>query len=137
MNASNDTSAAAAVQETPRATGGVSLSLEGVEKIYRTDKVETIALSKVNLEIAGGRFSPGDPHRYKTLVGNLYDHDYFLVTSDFDAYFAKQREIDKAYQDTEHWTKMAILNTARMGWFSSDRTIAGYARDIWNTRSLK
>ncbi|GAJ00833.1 unnamed protein product, partial [marine sediment metagenome] len=74
---------------------------------------------------------------YRSLVGHLYEHDYFLVTVDFDGYFTKQREVDKAYQNINGWTKMAILNTANMGWFSSDRTIAGYARDIWNTRSLK
>ena len=86
-------------------------------------------------QIAGGTFSKGEPHRYKSLVGNLYEHDYFLVTADFDSYYEKQREVDLVYQDIFLWTKMAILNTARMGWFSSDRTIQGYAKDIWGTKS--
>jgi starch phosphorylase len=51
---------------------------------------------------------------------------------DFEAYWDMQRHIDDVYRDTEKWAKMAILNTARMGWFSSDRTIRGYAKDIWN-----
>ncbi len=86
-------------------------------------------------QIAGGTFSQDDPHRYQSLVSNLYEHDYFLVTVDFDSYFEKQREVDLVYQDQFQWTKMAILNTAGMGWFSSDRTIQGYAKDIWRTKS--
>ena len=94
-------------------------------------------LANVLEQIAGGKFSTGDADRYKSLVSNLYDHDYFLVTADFDAYYAKQRDVDVAYGDVARWMKMAILNTARMGWFSSDRTIKGYAHDIWGVRSLR
>ncbi|RMF39841.1 MAG: glycogen/starch/alpha-glucan phosphorylase [Alphaproteobacteria bacterium] len=86
--------------------------------------------------IARGHFSPGEPDRYAGLVEGLYRHDYFLVTCDFDAYFRTQREIDAAFCQTGDWTRMAIMNTAGVGWFSSDRAIAGYARDIWNARSL-
>ncbi|MCP4182234.1 MAG: glycogen/starch/alpha-glucan phosphorylase [Hyphomicrobiales bacterium] len=92
-------------------------------------------LSRLLGQIVGGTFSKDEPHRYKSLVGNLYEHDYFLVTVDFDSYFEKQREADSDYQDIVKWTKMAILNTAGMGWFSSDRTIQGYAKDIWETKS--
>ncbi|WP_419762671.1 glycogen/starch/alpha-glucan phosphorylase [Defluviimonas aestuarii] len=94
-------------------------------------------LARVLGQIAGGVFSGADRGRYEALVANLYAHDYFLVTCDFDAYFAAQREVDTAYRDTACWGRMAVLNTARMGWFSSDRTIADYAREIWNTGSLK
>ena len=94
-------------------------------------------LKRVLGQIADGAFSDGDKERYRALVGNLHDHDYFLVTCDFDAYFAEQRNVDAAYRDTSRWTRMAVLNTARVGWFSSDRTIEGYARDIWNARSLR
>jgi starch phosphorylase len=59
------------------------------------------------------------------------------VTCDFDDYFRTQREIDRDYRDGDAWTRKAILNTARMGWFSSDRTISGYARDIWNVNGLR
>ena len=94
-------------------------------------------LARVLGQVADGAFSDGDKERYKALVGNLYEDDYFLVTSDFDAYFAAQRDVDAAYGDTSRWSRMAVLNTARVGWFSSDRTIGGYARDIWNARSLR
>lgn len=92
-------------------------------------------LARVLDQIAGGRFSPGEPDRFAALVGRLYEHDYFLVTCDFDSYFATQRQIDTDFNDTAAWTRKAILNTARMGWFSSDRTISGYADEIWNVHS--
>ncbi len=89
-------------------------------------------LKRVLGQIAGGLFSPGEEHRYATLVGRLYDDDYFLVTCDFDDYFARQRGVDEAFRDHAAWARTAALNTARIGWFSSDRSILGYARDIWN-----
>jgi len=82
--------------------------------------------------IASGVFSPDDPNRYRDLVGGLYDHDWFMVARDFDAYAAAQRQIDGIWQTPRQWHAMAIRNTAHMGWFSSDRTIGEYARDIWN-----
>ena len=88
-------------------------------------------LSRVLGQIADGLFSPNDRHRYGGLVGRLYDHDYFLVSCDFDSYFATQRVVDAEFGDTVGWTRKAILNTARVGWFSSDRTITSYAKDIW------
>ncbi len=88
-------------------------------------------LGRVLNQIAGGVFSPSEPSRFKSLVQRMYEHDYFLVTCDFDDYFDTQRKVDTAFQDQTGWTRMSILNTARVGWFSSDRTIAGYAKDIW------
>lgn len=93
-------------------------------------------LTRVLGQIADGAFSSGDVDRYAALVQRLYEDDYFLVTCDFDTYFDMQRVVDTAYRDTVGWTKLTALNTARMGWFSSDRTIAGYARDIWNVKPL-
>jgi len=93
-------------------------------------------LSRVLEQIENGLFSPDDPDRFKGLVNNLRSHDYFLVTCDFDDYFAVQRRVDTAYADQDEWSRMAVMNTAGVGWFSSDRTISGYARDIWNVRSL-
>ncbi|WP_299791598.1 glycogen/starch/alpha-glucan phosphorylase [uncultured Marivita sp.] len=93
-------------------------------------------LQRVLGQIAEGRFAPQDPSRYHGLVGMLYDHDYFLVTCDFDSYFDTQRRADTAYQNPQNWAAMAIANTASMGWFSSDRTIKGYARDIWGAESV-
>ena len=81
--------------------------------------------------IASGVFSPDDPDRYKGLVQGLYDHDWFMVAADFDAYAAAQRQVDARWADRAGWGRSAILNTANVGWFSSDRTIADYAREIW------
>lgn len=94
-------------------------------------------LTRVLGQIADGTFSGDDSDRYAALLRNVWDHDYFLVTCDFDSYFDTQRKVDAVYRDPEAWTRMAALNTAGMGWFSSDRTIRGYASDIWNARSLK
>ncbi|WP_421979356.1 glycogen/starch/alpha-glucan phosphorylase [Roseibium sp.] len=93
-------------------------------------------LTRVLNQIADGLFSPGDPGRYHGLVRLLHEHDYFLVTCDFDGYFDTQRQVDTAFVDHARWARMAALNTSRSGWFSSDRTIRGYAADIWNTSSL-
>ncbi len=82
--------------------------------------------------IASGVFSPDDPNRYRDLIGGLYDHDWFMVARDFDAYVAAQAEADRIWQNRRKWYSMAIRNTAHMGWFSSDRTIRQYAEDIWH-----
>jgi starch phosphorylase len=81
--------------------------------------------------ISSGVFSPDDPHRYRDLIGGLYDHDWFMVARDFDAYAAAQVEVDEIWMDKRRWNAMAIRNTARVGFFSSDRTIRQYAQDIW------
>ncbi len=81
--------------------------------------------------IASGVFSPDDPGRYAGLMGGLYDGDWFMVAADFDDYAAAQRRVDARFVDRDAWTASAIRNVARVGWFSSDRTIREYARDIW------
>ena len=78
-----------------------------------------------------GAFSTGEPDRYHDITGNLRGPDYFLVCSDFADYWRAQREVDAAYRTPEAWVRMAALNSARSGWFSSDRTIRGYMADIW------
>lgn len=89
-------------------------------------------LAEVLDQIESGVFSPDDPGRYAGLAGNLRHHDWFLVAADFAAYYDTQRRIDRAWRDPEAWTRSAVLNTAHMGPFSSDRTIRGYAREVWN-----
>ena len=76
-------------------------------------------------------FSPDDPNRYRDLIGGLYDHDWFMVARDFDAYAAAQRDIDELWNKPRKWYSMAIRNTAHVSWFSSDRTISQYAKEIW------
>jgi len=88
-------------------------------------------LSQALNAIASGVFSHDDPDRYRDLVGGLYDHDWFMVAADFDAYAAAQRRVDAVWRDQPAWNAMAIRNTARMEWFSSDRAIRQYAADIW------
>ena len=89
-------------------------------------------LQQIIRQLETGFFSDGDTDRYHDILDNIKHHDYFQVVPDFEAYWDIQRHIDEVYQKPEEWAKMAILNTARMGWFSSDRTIRGYAKDIWN-----
>ncbi len=85
--------------------------------------------------IAEGRFSADQPGRYHDLVHRIWHHDYFLVASDFDAYHAAQAQVDAAYADRDAWVKMAAMNTARSGFFSSDRTIRSYMAEIWDIPS--
>lgn len=87
-------------------------------------------------QIASGLFSGGDRERYAAVVHNLRHHDYFLVCSDFDDYWRVQRAVDTAYQDPADWMQRAARNTARSGWFSSDRTIRGYMADVWGAKPL-
>jgi len=84
--------------------------------------------------IASGVFSPDDRDRYKGLMGGLYDSDWFLVAADFDSYAQAQRAVDARWIDEAGWRKAAIHNIANVGWFSSDRTIGEYARDIWGVK---
>ncbi|MBT8142183.1 MAG: glycogen/starch/alpha-glucan phosphorylase [Gammaproteobacteria bacterium] len=89
-------------------------------------------LQEIITQLESGFFSDGESERYRDILDNIKNHDYFQVVPDFAAYWDTQRKIDTVYQQPQVWAKMAILNTARMGWFSSDRTIRGYAKDIWN-----
>ena len=90
-------------------------------------------LKQVIESIRTGVFSPSEPNRYHDLIRGLLDHDYFLVTADFAAYSEALGKADAVWRDKAHsWTKKAVHNTARLGWFSADRTIRDYARDIWN-----
>jgi starch phosphorylase len=88
-------------------------------------------LAQALAAIASGVFSPDDPDRYKGLVGGLYEGDWFMLAADFDSYAAAQRTVDRRWADRADWNAAAIRNVARVGWFSSDRTIREYAKDIW------
>ncbi|MGE3692081.1 MAG: glycogen/starch/alpha-glucan phosphorylase [Novosphingobium sp.] len=81
--------------------------------------------------ISSGVFSPDDPTRYTDLMGGIYDHDWFMVAADFDSYLAAQRDVERRWEDRAAWREAAIRNIANVGWFSSDRTISEYAKEIW------
>ncbi len=102
-------------------------------EVYRSDR----RLKAVLDALASGTFSPGEPGLFRPIVDSLLNGgDPYLVLADFAAYCAAQEEVEKAYRDPDRWTRMAILNVARSGKFSSDRTIREYAREIWGIRPV-
>ncbi len=86
--------------------------------------------------IASGQFSSGDTRLFQPIVDSLLYHDEYMLCADFASYINCQAQVAEAYADTERWTTMSILNVARSGFFSSDRTIAEYNRDIWRASLL-
>ena len=89
-------------------------------------------LSQAVSAVSSGVFSPDDPNRYRDLMNGLYQRDWFMVAADFDSYATCQREVDDVWRNSPDWYARAIRNVARVGWFSSDRTIRQYAKEIWN-----
>jgi starch phosphorylase len=86
--------------------------------------------------IAEGFFSRGDPTLFRPLIDGLMHWDPYLVLADFQAYSECQAQVSRAYADIERWTVMSILNVARSGKFSSDRTVREYVDHIWRTPSV-
>ncbi|NTV96683.1 MAG: glycogen/starch/alpha-glucan phosphorylase, partial [Thiobacillus sp.] len=82
--------------------------------------------------IRDGCFCRGDRHVFQPLVDNLINHDPYMLLADYQSYVDCQTRVGEAYRDKEHWSRMAILNVARSGKFSSDRTIRDYCREIWH-----
>jgi glycogen phosphorylase len=95
------------------------------------------ALEDVLDAVGGGVFSPDDRSRYSGLVHGLRHHDHFMVAADFDDYRYAQTAVSTLWHDRAQWWKKSILNTARMGWFSSDRAIGEYAREIWRAEPVR
>jgi len=87
-------------------------------------------------QIASGYFSHGDKGLFHPLVDNLLNRDSYLVAADYAAFIAQQDAVDAAYRDVEGWTRKSILNTARCGFFSSDRAVRQYCEDIWKIAPL-
>jgi starch phosphorylase len=86
--------------------------------------------------IVEGRFSPDDKTRHNGLVDAIWNHDPFLVASDFDSYLACQSQVDSLFAQPDDWNRLVLRNIAGSGYFSSDRTIKGYMNDIWDVKSL-
>lgn len=87
--------------------------------------------------IANGFFSSEDPTLFKPITDHLLDHDTYMLLADFDAYVKCQGEVSKAYLDPPRWHSMAVKNIAKMGMFSSDRTIREYAKEIWGAEPVQ
>jgi len=88
-------------------------------------------------QLRSGHFSHGDGELFRPLVDNLLDHDPFLLLADYQAYIDCQDLVSAAYRDQERWVRMSILNVARMGKFSSDRSIREYCDNIWKIQPVK
>ncbi|MGA7210714.1 MAG: glycogen/starch/alpha-glucan family phosphorylase, partial [Pseudolabrys sp.] len=82
--------------------------------------------------LANGTFSREEPDRFLPIVHSLLDYDRFMVAADFDCYWQAQRQVDALWRSPREWWRTSILNTARMSWFSSDRAIRDYGREIWH-----
>jgi starch phosphorylase len=86
--------------------------------------------------IGSGRFSNGDRGLFRPLIDSLIYHDEYMVLADYQAYVDCQDLVAVAFKDKTRWTRSSILNTVRMGKFSSDRSIAEYCRDIWGATPI-
>jgi starch phosphorylase len=93
-------------------------------------------LAAVVQTLASGEFSPDEPERFAPIVQSLLDYDRFMVAADFDAYWNAQRALDRLWLTPTDWWRKSILNTARMSWFSADRTIREYASEIWHVPTV-
>jgi starch phosphorylase len=94
-------------------------------------------LHKVLEMIRTGFFSPDDPDLFKPIFESLVYHDDYMLLADYQSYIDCQEEAEAVYRDQKKWTRMSILNVARSGKFSSDRTINEYCRDIWKVKPVK
>ena len=94
-------------------------------------------LREVIDQIIRGDFSPEEPNRYHSLIQGLQYHDYYQSFADFRSYVEAQKAVDKKYQDRDAWIASTIQNMVNMGFFSSDRTIFEYAKNIWKIEPLK
>ncbi|MEZ4517302.1 MAG: glycogen/starch/alpha-glucan phosphorylase [Chloroflexota bacterium] len=111
-----------------------------VDEVYSTKEAgydpKTYYESNAELKAAidmidNGSFSDGDPSLFAPIVRSLLDNDEYMLLADYQSYVAIQDTISEAYKDQEAWTRMSILNAARSGFFSSDRTMRQYCEDIW------
>jgi starch phosphorylase len=101
--------------------------------VYENDARLKAALDAIR----DGVFSPEEPGRFQQIFDTLVNWgDHYLLLADYASYVATQDEVDALYRDPEAWARKAVLNVAGMGAFSSDRTIAEYADQIWHTRPV-
>ena len=102
------------------------------QDFYHADAELKLAIDR----ISSGFFSGGDTELFKPLINDLMYHDQYLLFADYRSYIDCQDRVGLAYRDQENWTRMSLLNTARMGKFSSDRSIRDYVKDIWHAKPV-
>ena len=95
------------------------------------------AVRRVLTQLIDGTYAKDDPDRFRDLYDSLTKEDVYFILKDFDSYAEAQQKVNEAYQDEKGWAKMAMLNTACAGKFSSDRTIEEYAKEIWKLKKVK
>ena len=101
--------------------------------IYRSDPV----ISEILDQIASGVYSNGDRELFRPIVDSLLNSDPYMLLADFPSYLDCQERVTDAYRHQDQWTRKSILNVARMGKFSSDRSIRDYCRNIWNATPIE
>jgi len=94
-------------------------------------------LREVLDSLLSGEFSRGDRSLFELLVNSLLNGDEYMLLADYQSYIDCQDRVSEAYKNQEEWTRMSILNVARIGKFSSDRSIRDYCADIWKTWPVK
>jgi hypothetical protein len=95
-----------------------------------------LALQQAIDQIAAGAFAPHEPDVFRPIVDTLLQTDAYLLLADYESYMEAQDVVEQTYRDTERWTRMSILNAARCGYFSSDRSVRDYASQIWQVRPV-
>ncbi len=111
-------------------------ALRGKGHVPRQHYEQNPTLRRVLDAVANGSFSPGDEHRYRSLVEALLQRDSYMVLADFADYLHAQARVDQLFRRPQEWAEHAILNIAGMGQFSSDRTIREYAQNIWGMSAM-
>lgn len=106
-------------------------------EIYNTDSEVRAVLT----QLVDGTYAPGNPEEFRDIYNSLLDGqgnrpDIYFILKDFRSYAEAQKRVEEAYKDTERWARMAMLNVAKVGKFSSDRTIEEYAKEIWNLEKV-
>ena len=95
-------------------------------------------VQRIVQQILTGAFSKGDTTRYTNLMEAFFNHnDEYMLLADFDSYVKTQAKVDDAYRNQKLWWKKSVINTANCGFFSSDRTIKSYAKDIWDIHEIE
>jgi starch phosphorylase len=102
-------------------------------KYYESNQM----LKRIVDMISADYFNKAEPGIFKPIIDKLLGDDYYCLMADYQSYIDAQDEVSRQYQDTEEWTKKAILNVARVGKFSSDRSIKEYAKNIWKVEPVK